>query len=193
MLICCLRQVPQGPQPGCAVAYSWLSSVVYSKIIPGLSLKRFSDLAVSSLIMSPNYFQKASVCLLSSMYQQNRANQPLLVSSEGTALPRPPRPDVCGALRPHLLSDLDLEQAVSPQSPQFLLCCLDAPTAVSGVQGARDPCVGEDPVWKRLQTGRHSASKGPLIVGGHPSCLRPAVSWGILPMLNEGVRVQGAP
>lgn len=54
------------------------------KIILGLSLKRFSDLdilVISSLSMSPSHFQKAFVCLLSLLQQQNWADGPKLVPS----------------------------------------------------------------------------------------------------------------
>lgn len=74
------KQVLQGPGWVQTVVYSWFSSVVYLKITLGLSLKKFNDLYAlvhSSLITSPNCFQKAFVyCFVAST---NWAEGPLLV------------------------------------------------------------------------------------------------------------------
>lgn len=103
------------------VPYSWFSSIVYLKIILGLSLKRFSDVDVlvnSSIIMSPNRFQKAVVCLLFCCINKlsKRAFIGTIWCEERSH--SPPRPDVCSGLCPCLLRDL--EQMGSPPSPLFL-------------------------------------------------------------------------
>lgn len=81
------------------VPYSWSSSIVYLKIILGLSLKRFSDVDVlvnSSLIMSPNCFQKAVVCLLFGCINKlsKRAFIGTIWNEEHSH--SPPRPDAVG-------------------------------------------------------------------------------------------------
>lgn len=134
----------QGPSWVQTVVYSWFSSVVYLKITLGLSLKKFNDLDVlvhSSLIMSPNCFQKAFVyCFVAST---NWAEGPLLVppgvKSIFTALPD----QMCVAGYA-----LACYVTLSKQVPLWVCCssrCPDTLTAQAGSKITRGLLWGRGP------------------------------------------------